>query len=189
MTRLWLVRHGPTHARTLAGWSDIPADLSDHGALARLGARLPQAAVVSSDLTRAVATADALAGSRPRLPHAPALREMHFGAWEGLTHAEVAARDPDLSRAFWTDPEKVAPPGGEGWQALRARVTGAVAELAPGRDDLIVVAHFGVILALIQQATGEGITRVMGRRIEPLSLSTITLGPGGWGLGAVNQAP
>ncbi|MCX8953857.1 histidine phosphatase family protein, partial [Ruegeria sp. NA] len=36
MTRLHLVRHGPTHAKTMVGWSDLPADLSDTAALRRL---------------------------------------------------------------------------------------------------------------------------------------------------------
>ena len=34
--RVSLVRHGPTHARGLIGWSDVPADVSDRKALARL---------------------------------------------------------------------------------------------------------------------------------------------------------
>ena len=42
MTRLWWVRHGPTHAKAMVGWRDLPADLSDTAALARL-ARLSAA--------------------------------------------------------------------------------------------------------------------------------------------------
>jgi len=34
MTTLWLVRHGPTHAKAMIGWTDLPADLSDAGAIA-----------------------------------------------------------------------------------------------------------------------------------------------------------
>ena len=41
MSRLFLVRHGPTHAKTMVGWSDLPADLSDTAALARLSDHLP----------------------------------------------------------------------------------------------------------------------------------------------------
>ena len=99
MTRLWWVRHGPTHAKAFAGWRDIPADLSDTAALTRLNAHLPAGApVISSDLIRATATADVLSAQRPRLPHDPDLREFHFGEWDGLGFAEVAARWPDLSR-------------------------------------------------------------------------------------------
>ena len=60
MTTLWMVRHGPTHAKAMIGWTDLPADLSDTDAIARLRTELPDAPIVSSDLIRAVATADAL---------------------------------------------------------------------------------------------------------------------------------
>ena len=69
MTRLYLVRHGPTHLRAMVGWSDPPADLSDTAALARLSDYLPsEALVVSSDLLRAITTADAIQHQRRRLP-------------------------------------------------------------------------------------------------------------------------
>ena len=99
MRRLWLVRHGPTHAKGMCGWTDLPADLSDGAAINRLSLALPDAPVVSSDLLRARATADALADGRPRLPHEPGLREMRFGDWEMRTHAECEADDPVLARA------------------------------------------------------------------------------------------
>jgi len=83
MSRFFWVRHGPTHARSMVGWSDIPADLSDTARLARLASHLPEGAlVVSSDLIRARATADAIAGPRLRLGDERDLREIHFGDWE-----------------------------------------------------------------------------------------------------------
>lgn len=193
MKRLWLVRHGPTHARTLAGWSDLPADLGDAAALARLAAALPEVPVVSSDLIRAVATADAIRGRRPRLPHDAALREMHFGRWEGLTADEVAARDPGLSRRFWTDPAAAAPPGGEDWPQLSARVLGAAGRLLAAHDEVIIVAHFGPILALVQRATGEGAAVVMGHTVAPLSLTELAITGGAdaarWELRRMNVLP
>ena len=36
MTDIFLIRHGPTHAKGMVGWSDLAADLSDTQALARL---------------------------------------------------------------------------------------------------------------------------------------------------------
>ncbi|MFT7136552.1 MAG: alpha-ribazole phosphatase, partial [Akkermansiaceae bacterium] len=51
MTTWHWVRHGPTHEKTLVGWRDVPADLSDHAQIARLNAHLPRDAIlVSSDL-------------------------------------------------------------------------------------------------------------------------------------------
>lgn len=185
MSRLWLIRHGPTHARSMIGWTDRPADLSDKAALAALGARLPDAPVISSDLLRATATADAIAGMRPRLPHDPALREMNFGAWEGLHWAEAEARNPDIAAQLWSEPGDIAPPGGESWHQLRARVRPALERIA-AQGDAIIVAHFGPILTALQLAGGWDTGHTLSHRIEPLSLSVVVWGGG---IEIVNQPP
>jgi broad specificity phosphatase PhoE len=186
MTRFWLVRHGPTHARTMIGWTDLPADLSDRAAIARLRAHLPgDAPVVSSDLARAVATADAL-GPRIRLPHDPAIREIHFGQWEARSFAEVEAEEPALIRAFWDEPGDIRPPGGESWNDLTARTWSALDRLQ-GPPDLIVVAHFGPILAALQRAAGFSPLQAFAHRIEPLSVTRLTLAPPG--VEQVNHRP
>ncbi|MFN3971389.1 MAG: histidine phosphatase family protein [Gemmobacter sp.] len=187
MTRFWWVRHGPTHARTMTGWTDLPADLSDTARLARLAALLPpDAPMISSDLSRAVATADAIRGARPRLPHDPRLREIHFGAWEGLTAAEVSARDPALSRAFW-EGAPVAAPQGEGWPDLVARIAAAMADL-PRVPDVVVVAHFGAILSALHVAGAGGIAQLFAQPIDNLSLTEVARGPEGWSIGRINHA-
>lgn len=175
---IWWVRHGPTHAKGMVGWSDIPADLSDHAALARLDAHLPgDGALVSSDLSRSVATADAIAGGRTRLPHAPGLREMHFGDWEMRSHAEIEAVDPARIRSFWENPGTVSPPGGESWNDLSERVEAALPPLLSGHLRLIVVAHFGVILSQAQRAASWSGSEAFSQRIEPLSVTRIEYGP------------
>jgi alpha-ribazole phosphatase len=189
LRKVWLVRHGPTGAKGMCGWTDLAADLGDHAALDRLSQALPKAPVVSSDLARAVATADALAGDRPRLPHEPDLREMHFGTWEMRTHGEAEAQDPDLARALWADPGDVAPPGGESWNALRARVDRGLDRLLRATPELIVVCHFGPILAALQRARGITALEAFGQRIEPLSLTVLAQADGIWTVGAVNHRP
>lgn len=189
MTRLWLVRHGPTHAKSMVGWSDIPADLSDRAALARLRAHLPDAPVVSSDLQRAVATADTLAPT-VRLPHDPNLREINFGAWELKTFAEVEADDPQTIRAYWENPGEVAPPEGESWNAVRRRVDAAIDRyLLQGHADLIVVAHFGVILTQVQRALDIEAYAAFGHRIENLSVTTLAHDQGNWRTDYINHNP
>ncbi len=174
MTRLWLVRHGPTHAKAMVGWTDLPADLSDLNALQRLNAHLPDVPVISSDLSRAITTADCLA-PRLRLPHDPALRELNFGRWEGRNWAEAEAEDPALARRFWEEPGPVRAPGGECWDELTARVSGALERLA-GLEEAVVVAHFGVIVAAIQIAGGLAPEAAMGHRIDNLSVTRLDLG-------------
>ena len=192
MTRFFWVRHGPTHSRALIGRTDLPADLTDRAALDRLSSFLPASAlVVSSDLIRAVATADALQSDRPRLPHDPQLREFDFGDWEGLPAAEVAIRWPEESRAYWERPGDSAPPGGESWNAAAARVTSAATRLAdthPGRD-IVAVVHFGVILTQLQRARGCSAYDVLAQRIEPLSVTCLSLTAQGWTVAEINHRP
>ncbi len=188
MTRLWLIRHGPTHAKGMCGWTDLPADLSDTAALNRLALHLPDAPVVSSDLVRATATADAIADGRPRLPHDPALREINFGAWEMRPYAEIESLDPDLIRAYWETPGDIAPPGGESWNAVAARVGTAIdGYLARDLPDLIVVAHFGMILTQLQRALGVSTTQVFAHKIDNLSLTELQWRRPGWVVGRINH--
>ena len=177
MTRFWFVRHGPTHTKAFAGWRDIPADLSDTAALARLSAHLPaDAPVISSDLSRATATADAICKDRPRLQHDPDLREFNFGDWEGLQFDEVSQRWPDLSRHYWEEPGNVAPPGGESWLAAADRVELALGRLPP-LPDVIVVAHFGVILTQYQRAAHLTPYEALAQTIANLSVTCLTFSP------------
>lgn len=190
MTTIWWVRHGPTHRKELVGWSDVPADLSDTDALARLSDFLPEAPVVSSDLARAVATADAIGGARPRLPHEPGLRELNFGAWELRAAAELYQEDPEAVSAYWNDPEAHRPPGGESWTDLSRRVNTTIDRLLGDRPDhLIAVAHFGVILSQLHRAVGGRVQDILGRRIENLSVTEIRLETGQWTAGRVNHCP
>ena len=183
MTRLWLVRHGPTHAKAMVGWTDLPADLSDVDAIARLSDHLPDSPVVSSDLSRAVSTADAIQAQRPRLPHDAALREIHFGDWEMATFSD----DP-LMRAYWETPGDIAPPNGESWNAVAARVSAAIdGYLALGLPDLIVVGHFGMILTQVQRALSITPYEAFGHRIDNLSVTEIATVP--WSAERINHKP
>ena len=184
-----MVRHGPTHAKTMVGWSDIPADLSDAAAITRLRAFLPDAPVVSSDLIRASATADTLAPAT-RLPHDPNLREINFGDWELRTFTEVEREEPTTIRAYWETPGHVAPPNGESWNAVRESVDDAIdGYLEQGFADFIIVAHFGVILTQVQRALGIDPYEAFGHRIDNLSVTVLGTSAGGWSVEKINHTP
>ncbi len=190
MSRFFWVRHGPTHAKTMVGWSDLPADLSDTALLARVSDACPaDALVISSDLIRASATADAIVGQRQRLAHDPALREIHFGAWE-LAGFDTVPDQAHL-RAFWEQPGDIRPPGGESWHEVSARVNAAVARLTlahPARD-VIVVAHFGVILTQVQRALQIDAYAAFAHRIDNLSVTEIHAKGEGWHVERINHLP
>ncbi len=191
MTVWHWVRHAPTHETAFVGWRDVPADLSDRAQIARLDAALPVGALlVSSDLSRAVATADALAGGRTRLPHAADLREFNLGDWDGLRFDVVAARDPALSRRYWEEPGDVAPPGGESWNAAAERVAGFVDRInaAHPEAEVIAVAHIGVILTQIQRASSCTAYEALAHEIGNLSVTRL-VHEGGWRVEAINRCP
>ncbi|PVA10101.1 histidine phosphatase family protein [Pelagivirga sediminicola] len=190
MSRFFWVRHGPTHAQAMVGWTDLPADLSDTAQLARLSAHLPQdALVVSSDLIRAHDTATAIQGARLRLPDNPGLREINFGAWEMASFDTAPERE--RLRAFWDTPGDLTAPGGESWNAAKARVTAAVAMLRaahPGRD-IIAVAHMGAILTQLQTALGITAYQAFGHRIDNLSVTTLRHDGARWQADGINHLP
>lgn len=189
MRRLILVRHGPTHAKGMIGWSDLPADLSDTSAITALANWLPQNAnMISSDLIRTVTTADAIRRDQPRLPHDPNLREMHFGAWEQMTWAQVSKTEPDRIRNFYETPGDISPPGGESWNAFSARVSTAIDHhLSATEGDLIVVCHFGVILSQVQRATGKTPYETFGQKVDNFSGTEIAIKSGKWSLTRTNH--
>ena len=175
-TRLWFVRHGPTHSKAAVGWSDIPADLSDTSALARLSGYLPaQANIISSDLQRASATADAVQGTRNRLPNTSTLREMNFGDWDGRLFTDIAQSDPEISRQFWETPGAIAPPNGESWNDLSDRISSAVDTIITdfGAGDTIIVGHFAAILTALQRASGISAKSAFSFKIDNLSVTRL----------------
>jgi alpha-ribazole phosphatase len=187
MTRWWWVRHGPTHQKSFCGWRDVPADLSDTAMIARLNAYLPDdAVVVSSDLIRAVATADTL--GRTRLDHARDIREFDFGIWDGMHFTEVEKRDPVLSRSYWENPGDIRAPKGESWNDVAERVAPWVEKM--NRDyagrNIIAVAHFGTILTQVRQAMGCSAYDAMAHPIDNLSVSDMSW-DGTWRMGTINH--
>lgn len=177
-TRWWLVRHAPVAAPpgTILGQADVAADLSDEAMALRLAARLPSGATwIASPLRRTWDTAAALAPAAIEIVHEPDFREQHFGDWQGLTHGEVAARYPDEAVAFWAAPMRNAPPSGEAFPALVARVGAALVRHSArfsGRD-LVAVVHDGTIRAALCVALGCPPESVQPFRIDTLSLTRI----------------
>lgn len=161
-TRLIAIRHGQTAwnvALRIQGQLDIPLD--EHGrwqaervahALAGEGVD----AIYSSDLERAAATAAAVArSSGARLVTDPALRERAFGAFEGLTFAQIEQRWPEAAARWRRREADFGPGGGETLESFYARCVGAAERLAarhPGQT-VVLVAHGGVLDCLYRAAT------------------------------------
>jgi broad specificity phosphatase PhoE len=161
--RLVMLRHGQTGfnaGNRMQGQLDT--DLSDLGrdqavAVAEVLAKRQPLLIVSSDLRRALDTAEAL-GERSGLPVEldARLRETHLGDWQGMTHTEVDASAPG-ARIAWRDDATWAPHGGESRIDVAARGLPLIKELVAdqtewGTDEperpVVLVAHGGLIAAL-----------------------------------------
>ncbi|QIS10793.1 bifunctional RNase H/acid phosphatase [Nocardia arthritidis] len=196
-TRLLLLRHGQTELsiqRRYSGRGNPP--LTELGreqavrAAKMLAAKGDIAAIVSSPLDRAVATAEA-AGAALDLPVrvVDGLIETDFGEWEGLTFSEAAQRDPEL-HARWLGDPAVAAPGGESFDAVRERVEAVRRDLValhPGTN-VVVVSHVTPIKTLLQLALGVGPALLYRLHLDLASLSIAEFYPdGGSSVRSVND--
>jgi broad specificity phosphatase PhoE len=161
--RVYLVRHGQTawsRDARFCGTSDPP--LTGTGerqarALARrlLGQRIGR--ILTSPRSRTARTAVILADALD-LPWEiePRLGETDFGEWEGLTRGEIAARSPEVWRAWQERPHTVPPPGGENARDTWRRVQRALRRIGQEDDErsLLVVAHRTVNRILLSRLLG-----------------------------------
>ncbi|MEO1090398.1 MAG: histidine phosphatase family protein [Pseudomonadota bacterium] len=150
------VRHGETlwnRQRRMQGHKDSPLTVTGLRQAAfvgrlvktRFGAELGDYGWRASPLGRAWQTAviaAETAGIDPTLiERDDQLKEMTWGDWDGLTAAEIEARDPQLWAARIADRWTVSPPGGgETQAAILARAAGWLAGL-PQATRLVTVAH------------------------------------------------
>jgi probable phosphoglycerate mutase len=155
-----LLRHGQTPMsvqKRYAGLTDAPltdAGIRQAGPPANRLASAGIDAIVASPLQRTVRTAEEVAAviSVPVLTD-DGLRETDFGAWEGLTFAEVRERWPSEMTKWLADPS-VAPPGGESFTQVSERVTAALHRVLAGRErqTVLIVSHVTPIKTLVAAA-------------------------------------
>lgn len=185
MTRILLARHGETEwnaVRRVQGWTDIP--LSEKGcaqaeALSQRLSRTPLAAVYSSDLARAAQTAAPTAARQGlTVQTAPELREKGFGAWEGLTQADLERDYPDLWHRYHVarDLEALVP-GGETWPQVQERLSAVLRRILAAHPDpeetVLLVGHGGSGRMVILEALGATLPTLLHLHLDNASLSRL----------------
>lgn len=163
MTDLFLVRHGETvwHSENrYAGTTDIELTalgLRQAGLLAGWAAAAGLDAVWSSPLSRARRTA-AESGARTGLEVCldPRLRELDFGAAEGLTKSDMATSFPAELAAFHDDPVAHHLPDGEDPDDAAARFVTCLEDIAAEHPEgrVLVVAHTTAIRLAVCRMLG-----------------------------------
>ncbi|MDE2582715.1 MAG: histidine phosphatase family protein [Rhodospirillales bacterium] len=182
--RLLLVRHGQTdwnREGRYQGRSDPPLAPEGSASVKALAERLrgvPIAALLTSPLRRAAETADLLAQALGLPPPQidPRLTELAFGAWEGLTQAEVKARWPQSLRAWKRAPDTVRFPGGEDLAAVDARLADLL-RTRPWEGDRSGSASSGSAILLVTHAGPIRLLRLAAEGRKPAEFRRIEVGP------------
>jgi glucosyl-3-phosphoglycerate phosphatase len=196
--RLVVVRHGRTAYNKADRWQgqlDIPLDefgLHQAQIMAPAVGSYDPVAIVSSDLSRAWVTAQAVADTTG-LPvrEDNRLREIDAGEWQGLTGAEVRVRFPEESEAIRRGDDVRRGITGETWTALGTRVAAGLRDFAatlPDRGVGVAVTHgaaaragLGVVLGLPYEHW-----RVLGS-LHNCAWAVLSCDPGGWRLEGWNH--
>lgn len=169
---IYLIRHGQTE------WN-IKGKTQGHGnskltqkgidqakALADSISSLPIDYIYSSDLGRAVETAEIISDKFGLdVIETPALREMGFGKWEGLLIKEIQEEYKDIYHTWRNQPHLAEIPGGETLQIIKERTDKFLAELNEKYDGkhIVLVTHSvtaRVILLSILNSSMENIYRI-----------------------------
>jgi len=169
---LWVARHAPAvDAAICYGHTDVAVQvLPEHAAEQLLTSYRgePPQRVWSSPASRCRLVAERLAATL----HVPlaiddALRELHFGAWEGRAWTAIQTEERATYEAWQNDWQRLAPPGGERPMDIEARVRGWLRRVGSDGVDW-VIGHSGVVRALSVVIEGYAWPDAMRRQVRHL---------------------
>jgi len=186
-TTVVLVRHGvtphTTEKRFSGGLASANPGLSEEGRaqiravadwLAPLAERVD--ALVASPVRRTRESAEIIAAVlEHEVQVEPGFAEMEFGAWDGLTFAEVGERHPEELQA-WLGSLDVAPGGGESFRVVQERVLAGLERLLAGHagKTVVVVSHVTPIKTLVAHALDAPLEAVFRMELTPASVTVVS---------------
>ena len=108
------------------------------------------------------------------------LQEMHFGAWEAVTTAEIYEKYPEQLAKFWQSPTQYTPPQAESLLDFHKRVMLALKQIHSHMqlnqyDHALVVTHGGVIKLLKCLALQQPLDDILKMKAELGQLNAFIL--------------
>jgi len=172
---IFLIRHGETALNVARVLQPADTPLSARGiaqaeALAKRLATLDVTAIISSDLPRALRTAQAIAAATGApIETTPLLQERNFGDWRGQPYDVMAINPLTMQEA---------PPGGESVATFEERVAQAFAHIVRVRStmssgNLAVVTHGLVLHAMLAAHVRLAADMIQPGQMENTSVSII----------------
>lgn len=177
--RLYLLRHGETpYSRSGGFCGALDPDLTPEGeqmavAFATAYAGIPWQALYVSPMKRTLATLRPLAEKTGlEMQIRDGLREIHYGEWEGKTHAEVRDSYTEDYLRWMTEPAWNSPTGGETAVQIANRAMPVMAEIEEKFTDgnVLIVSHKATIRVILCSLLGIDLGRYRDR-IEVLAAS------------------
>ena len=159
--------HGIDDPLSEKGWQQMWDAVEGHS---------PWQQIISSPMQRCQEFANALSG-RHNIPvkTEPGLKEVGFGAWEGLTRTELKQSRLEEYKAFYVDPINNRPQGAEPFNCFVERVAVVYNQIlqTPDCKHVLVVAHAGVIRAALIHALNKEPAEMYKTPIDNASISRI----------------
>ncbi|AUW93813.1 hypothetical protein BXT84_07545 [Sulfobacillus thermotolerans] len=146
----YLIRHAEStlnREHTLQGWYNAPLSTQGMRQAAALQGVLPSCVIVTSDLSRALDTAHALALPTQKVQPDARLREADVGEWSGIP--KVLVQESTLWKPYQRAPHEFRFPGGESLREVQRRMIGAFEEYLQAYSQLIIVSHHLALKTLI----------------------------------------
>ena len=178
------MRHGRTEwnlKELVQGQKDIPLDLEGQEQARKVGLRLKSEridAIYSSDLTRVKQTTAEIAKFHSKVPviYSKLIRERSFGVAEGIS-ADEWKRMRDASGL---EKHLYRPLGGENYEDLQSRVNRFLSMIKEKHkdDNVLIVAHGGVIRTLIVTITKRPLSHIYDIMQSNAAVSVIELNEG-----------
>jgi broad specificity phosphatase PhoE len=188
--RIFLLRHGETDWNKTAryqGISDVPLNEDGLEQARRLGVRLSRIQpdkVMASPLRRAAQTAEMIMernDSQVPIETREELREISFGAWEGLSIPQIKEIDAERFEKWRLAPFSCAPTGGDDYMDIfeRSKLFASSLVSAGSRgQNTFLVAHGGILRAVAAALLGfSDIDLLWKARFDNCSITIIDI----WG--------
>jgi len=180
LSRLLLVRHGITEfnsTRRFAGYSDVELSPAGYKQVEKLRDRLVNEkidAIYSSDLKRALATAEVLSsGHKENIVTCSELREINYGNVEGLTFEEIGRLYPEVAELVANFSPRLKFPGGESFEEFIERTSKFLDRLKQHTPEqtILIVSHGGPLKVLVCYLLGIDLGHWWQIRLDNASLS------------------
>jgi probable phosphoglycerate mutase len=197
MTKVLLVRHGHVEGilpERFRGRADLALTAEGRRQAEATAQRIQRSwrptALYSSPMRRCIATTAAIGKPFALTPILlPALNDIDYGQWQGLTPDEARLRWPAELADWYSHPDRATIPGGEGLPDVLTRAAAALDEVI-GRhpaETVVIVGHDSVNRILLLHVLGLPLSRYWRIRQHPCAINEIDWEEDRFTIGSINQ--